>query len=186
MPDAEYLSKCVYSSPGMYVNDESKSDRYDGMIDNIQDLLPPPANMLDYGSGLGVLAKKLSDLGYHVECYEPSKYARDISRCGLKTHSRVCDIPKSAFNMVIAIEVLEHCINPLYDIGIMHECLANGGLFYYTTGLFDDFFRMAKYVQPEQHLNFFTKNSMETALSNAGFKFDYHDGMAFPVGVKNV
>lgn len=186
MPSIEYLEKHVYSSPGMYVNDDTKKQRYDSMIDHIQELLPPPANILDYGSGIGVLSKKLSSIGYNVSCYEPSQYARDISEYSLTTYSKIEEIPRSFFSMVIAIEVLEHCIQPAMEVSVIYDCLADNGIFYYTTGFMDDLYRLVKYVQPEQHLNFFTKKSAETMLSNVGFEFNYHDGMVFPIGVKNV
>lgn len=187
MPDQESLNSAVYSNPAMFADlGMPAHQRYATMLDHIWSLAKPPARLLDYGSGNGSLARHLKSRGYAVECFEPSEYARaNFDYSALPTYSSPEDVPEGAYDIVIAVEVVEHCLHPLGVFSHVARSLKPGGVFYYTTGVFDNLESICRYIQPEQHLNFFTTRSARAAVERGGMQV-YHGNCAtgWPLGVK--
>jgi len=82
------------------------------------------------------------------------------------------DAMEGRFDVVTAIEVLEHVLDPVATLGRIHKLLKPGGLFFYTTS------NAAKhrrgflewgYTIPEIHIGYFNPRSISIALGKAGF-----------------
>ena len=120
--------------------------------------------ILDYGSGTGSLRNFLStSAGLNVDVYDSSNPA---------SHGLLKD-SKNAYDLIVAIEVIEHLLNPLEELTNMFDLLRAGGVLFVTTG------NLAKarggikdwyYAQiPDVHITFWTPFAWDKALNLSGF-----------------
>ena len=83
---------------------------------------------------------------------------------------------RGRFNVITAIEVLEHLVDPLAELRRIRSLLADGGLFFYTTGNaapYRNRLNRWRYVIPEIHVSFFEPRTLELALRKSGFAADF-------------
>jgi len=85
--------------------------------------------------------------------------------------------------VVACIEVLEHCASPTVLLRAAAKALRPGGLFYYTTSMFDGYYETLRsgdtdhpswqgwdeYITPEGHVSFFSTPVMRQYFAKAGF-----------------
>ena len=80
---------------------------------------------------------------------------------------------RGTFDVVTAIEVIEHVADPVPFLSGLRDLLRPGGLLFLTTGNAaphrDDLARW-NYVIPEIHVSFFEPRTLERALIAAGFR----------------
>ena len=78
-----------------------------------------------------------------------------------------------AFDVVTAIEVLEHTLDPLAELRTMRKLLRPGGLLFLTTGnaapFASDLLRWP-YIIPEIHVSFFEPSTLRHAFSRCGLE----------------
>jgi SAM-dependent methyltransferase len=83
---------------------------------------------------------------------------------------------EGTFDVVTAIEVLEHVEDPLAELRRIRRLLKPEGLFFYTTGNAephkDDLIQWP-YVIPEIHLNFYEPETLRRALVETGFRPEF-------------
>lgn len=148
----------------------------------IMHLHPPPGRVLDVGCGVGGTLRGLHAAGYECHGIEVSPFAAEFARqhgfnvsCG---DFLGLDLDENSFDLVLAIEVLEHVSDPRAFIEKVHAILKPGGLFYYTTGNFRWFAVQRRlfgravadlYLTPEEHIYFLSSRDMRTYFRNAGF-----------------
>ena len=80
---------------------------------------------------------------------------------------------EGTFDIVSAIEVIEHIPDPNALFRQMYRLLKPGGVFFFTTGNarpYRDRLTQWEYVNPDIHVSFFDPGNAETALRAAGFK----------------
>lgn len=130
---------------------------------------------LDYGAGSGGLVRYLRGRGYQsVVGYEPSDDApswlqeadASISEESMATFAH-------SFDIITAIEVLEHTTNPIDELRRMHSLLKPGGLLLMTTTNVAPYRkRLSKwrYIIPEIHVSFFDPDALSVAMESAGFR----------------
>jgi SAM-dependent methyltransferase len=88
---------------------------------------------------------------------------------------------KQKFDIITAIEVLEHVENPDQTLKMIRSLLKPNGLFFYTTGNAQPFRqRLLKwgYFAPEVHISLYEPKSLEFALQAAGFNYEYKNLLA--------
>jgi SAM-dependent methyltransferase len=81
-----------------------------------------------------------------------------------------------SFDIITAIEVLEHVENVNQTLKFIHSLLKPGGLFFYTTGNARPFRKRLltwSYVAPEIHISFYEPKSLELALHTSDFSCKY-------------
>jgi len=132
---------------------------------------------LDYGCGHGGLVRYCRE---HAGC-EIFGFDRGWIRARASSHGIPClewdDLREAGteggFDVITAIEVLEHVDNPDQFLQIIHSLLKPGGLFFYTTGNAEPFRNRLltwRYVIPEIHIGFFEPATLVHALRQAGFR----------------
>ncbi len=151
-----------FNKPG-----KAKLFRPDLTIDLIKALSPPPARILDFGCGIGDVMKEAVQMGYDCEGFDVSPYASEFLRAqGYRVFRNTEDLPPNSYDVIVAVEVLEHAFSPTSVLNSVHKALKFGGLFYYTTLNFDNYFNGRKrdmrdsYIVPEGHINSFSTSTM--------------------------
>lgn len=135
----------------------------------------PSRRWLDFGCGNGGLVQYLRGV-----C-EADAFGFDQGSITAEAKARGVPILDAAdldslagsFDVVTAIEVIEHTFDPVAELRRMRAMLRPGGLLFLTTGNAEPFASRLtrwKYVLPEVHISFFEPSTLERALSAAGFR----------------
>lgn len=182
--DHDYYAGMGFDDRVLYIDDDD--NRRNAAIDAmnvIDELCPLGSTFLDYGCGLGELVAVAGERGWTAAGFEVSEFAAGYARDrGLTIFGRSTDIPESSFDVVVAIEVLEHCHSPLEALETMYRALRPGGTMYYTTANFDGYRgdnlvrrrpwrwrSLDDYVKPEGHIHFFSSSVMRRYCGRVGF-----------------
>lgn len=144
----------------------------------------PPLHILDVGCGTGLNAGKLARQGHSVVGIDLSPVAIESFRAkGFE--GMVCDIeagplplPAASFDLVYASEVIEHCADTAAFLQTLRRPLKPGGTLLLSTpnsafwayrllGLLG---RTPSEYQHPGHVRFFSRRSLEAAITAAGFE----------------
>ena len=130
---------------------------------------------LDYGCGAGGLVAFLRTRGVpRAEGFDPSPAAKRFMPPGIEMVStdRLADL-RAHFDVVTAIEVLEHVPDPVAELALMRSLLRPGGLLFVTTGNARPHRNRLSgwpYVMPEVHISFFEPATLAAAMERAGLR----------------
>ena len=141
------------------------------------------AKWLDYGCGTGgLLSYGARTYGAAMFGFEHGWAAERATQAGLSILSeRALKEDGLSFDIITAIEVLEHCFDPISELRLIRQLLKPGGLFFYTTGNSQPFqgdILNWSYFQPEIHISLFQPKTMDYCLKTCGFKVE--DGYFLP------
>jgi SAM-dependent methyltransferase len=132
---------------------------------------------LDYGCGLGGLVRYGRERGIDISGFDEGYAAERMREEGIPALSPPeLDESAGTFDVVTAIEVVEHLVDPVSTLDQIGTCLRPGGLFFLTTGNARPFRgRLAKwaYVQPEFHVGYFEPSTLELAFGKVGLESSY-------------
>lgn len=170
-PHVDYLA--ALSAPA------TATQRYEwrGVLRRLRNLatLENTTPWLDYGCGVGGLVQYLRGQGFtEVFGFEQGWSERRLDdRDVPHLRSDELDDRRGSFEMVTAIEVLEHSPDPVGELRRIRALMKAGGILFVTTGNarpYRDKLCQWRYVTPEVHISFFEPGSLAQALRAAGFE----------------
>ncbi len=128
---------------------------------------------LDFGAGNGGLVRHvLEHTGAAATGFEEGSIAARARLAGIPIESAL-EAQSASFDVVTAIEVLEHTLDPVAELRRIRQLLRPGGLLLLTTGNAAPFaanLTRWPYVVPEIHVSFFEPGTLRRALQRAGFR----------------
>lgn len=165
-----------------------------GVVQVLEELggLGEHTRWLDFGCGLGGLVRYARGAGFDIVGHDDGYAVDRLRQDGVPvlTEPELAESPAS-FDVVTAIEVLEHTLDPVAALRVMARALKPGGLLFLTTGNAEPFRgRLASwdYVMPDIHVSFFEPATLATALRAAelepefpGFVPGYRDIIRYKV-----
>jgi SAM-dependent methyltransferase len=129
---------------------------------------------LDYGCGLGGFVRYARNLGVETYGFDEG-YAADRMRKADIPAIEVSDLDSASgsFDVVTAIEVVEHLPQPIPMLERIAGLLRPGGLIFLTTGNAEPFrgrLESWSYVKPDIHVGYFEPPTVEVAFRRVGLE----------------
>jgi SAM-dependent methyltransferase len=130
---------------------------------------------LDFGCGNGGLVRYALEHSNADVCgFEEGSIATAARELGIPVLAAdALGDRANTFDVVTAIEVIEHTLDPLAELRRIHGLLRPGGLLFLTTGnaapFASDLLRWS-YIVPEIHISFFEPDTLRRALVESGFR----------------
>jgi SAM-dependent methyltransferase len=166
-----------------------------GIASVLEGLVGPLAGRrwVDFGCGNGGLVRYLrSREGVDAVGFEEGAVATRAVAAGIPVHDRAAlGGWAGTADVVTAIEVIEHVVDPVAELRAMRRLLRPGGVLFLTTGNAQAHAgRLEKwrYVVPEIHISFFEPRTLARAMTDAGLTPDqrplgpgFDDILAFKV-----
>ena len=143
-----------------------------------------PAKILDIGAGAGTLSFYLASLGYRIVAVEVSQTATKIAEESLRwlklennlqfLQGKIEEFKyKGSFDLVLCLEVLEHCFDDRKVLRSIHNKLRKGGIMILSTPLRNaplvKLGFVSKFDEEVGHLRRYDKNEIIIKLEKAGF-----------------
>jgi SAM-dependent methyltransferase len=106
-----------------------------GTWECVFDLLPPPARVLNVGAGRGGISWLLQNAGYAVTSVDlhPDHFVADGLQCEYADLNQNLPFGDAQFDIVVAVEVIEHLENPWHFVREAVRVLAPGGVLLVTS-----------------------------------------------------
>jgi 2-polyprenyl-3-methyl-5-hydroxy-6-metoxy-1,4-benzoquinol methylase len=179
------LYRTTYYRPGtpneenIYANTEDQVSR--GLIHALAEENGPLAGrrLLDFGAGVGGLATIMRKMGAQATCIEPDEEARSYLAQRRLTHypdlsALEAAAPNQKFDVITAIEVVEHLAFPVRDLDRLRRLLTPDGCLFLATPNFASLRARIQRLGWEQyrnptHLFYYTPSSLAYTLKQAGF-----------------
>jgi SAM-dependent methyltransferase len=148
-----------------------------GILEIVSSLIDvsPATSWLDYGCGTGGLVLYANAQGIPGAVgFEEGLHSNAVDDRGI-TILTAHDIESAAgqFDVITAIEVIEHVIDPVCELTRLRRLLKPGGLLFLTTGNslpFQDRLLDWSYVVPDVHVSYFEPSNLALAMKRAGFE----------------
>lgn len=135
----------------------------------------PRRRWLDYGCGNGGLVRHLRNVGAaEAFGYDEGAITEEARARGIPTlNADGLAAASGTFDVVTAIEVIEHTRDPVAELRRMRGLLRRGGLLYVTTGNaqpYADKLARWRYLLPELHISYFEPGTLARAMIESGFE----------------
>lgn len=151
-----------------------------GIYRLVSSLVPTDSSTrwLDYGCGMGGLVEFVQQQGVgHAVGFDQGWCQSHLTERDIP-HLSVDDVesPTELFDVVTAIEVIEHTRDPVGELIKIRSLLRPGGLLFLTTGNAAPYRKNVpdwRYVVPDVHISFFEPSTLVVALEKAGFDCDF-------------
>jgi SAM-dependent methyltransferase len=129
--------------------------------------------ILDFGGGVGGFVRYLNERGCDAELHEVGYGQSFAASHGVKVRPSLDDVVEH-YDVVVAIEVLEHIKDPHAALDVIHRVLKPGGLLLFTTGnLARHRGNIATWFyarHPEVHISFYTPDAFRRIAARHGLR----------------
>jgi len=179
-PSPEFIDS-LYSQvedPSYEEEAEGRARNFLGILRTLEKLRPAKGGLFDVGAATGILLALARDRGWIPSGVEPSGWAvaRAAARYGLSiVHGSLADLPESRgpFQAMTMVDIIEHTPRPREAVAKARALLETGGLLCLVTpDIHSPAARLAGkrwwHLRPG-HLAYFSKESLERLLRDAGF-----------------
>jgi len=151
-----------------------------GLVSLVKSLIPVRASTawLDFGCGNGGLVRYCHEQNIcQALGFEDGAIREEAAKRGIPLLDK-SEIERrgGAFEVVTAIEVLEHVEDPLETLTQIRYLLKPGGLLFFTTGNAEPYRAKLldwRYVIPEIHISFYEPETLRQALLRTGFQPEF-------------
>jgi len=151
------------------------------LVDLIVRQVRPFQRVLDFGAGNGNVAITLAKAGYAIECVEPDdRLASSIARAGLLVHANVSNLPAESFDLIYALNVLEHIMDDAAVLGVLSSKLRPGGQILVYVPAFS--ILSSSMDRKVGHLRRYTRKDLREKVTLAGLRVvrdEYADSIGF-------
>jgi SAM-dependent methyltransferase len=172
-PWVDYISEWNHPSTAV------RQYEWRGVLTLVESLHPlsRETTWLDFGAGLGGLVRYVRERrDVRMFGYEPGSRVRPSSEAVPYLATSELDSGAYSFDIVTAVEVLEHTAEPLKELSRIRALLKPGGLFFYTTGnaaAHRDALLSWPYFVPEIHISLYEPRALALALQRTGFRPEF-------------
>ena len=180
LPSEETLLQAYTSMQDpSYLEERGRTKASDRILSLLERLLGKKGRLLDVGCFYGVLLTDARKWGWEVEGVEPSRWAREKAREQFDLEIRYPSLqaaafPDGSFDVVTAVDVLEHYLHPKEELGETVRILTRGGLLYLSTPDVDSLaarlLRRRWWGYRPEHLFYFSRRSLWSFLASFGFE----------------
>jgi SAM-dependent methyltransferase len=129
--------------------------------------------ILDFGGGVGGFVRYLNDRGFDAELHDEGYGLEFAASHGVRVRRNLDDVAE-LYDVVVAIEVLEHIKDPDAALDTIHRILKPGGLLLFTTGNLarhrGDVATWFYARHPEVHISFFTPDAFRRLADRHGLR----------------
>lgn len=195
--EAFYESHAKYLDEGGYESDlrlqdfpGSRSDahRYISLFEKTLGARRQPISFLEVGAGWAYASRNANEKGWHVDSIEYSRQCVDSLRKCLPVSSIVwagsfesfAHATQKKYDCILMSQVLEHALDPSQWLIHAYDMLNHGGCLIVAVPQFKGIYGVLgvgdPYITPPEHLNFFTRRSLQLLAERVGFKVDYVTG----------
>ncbi len=180
---SEIRDKYSVSKDAVYTSQSGeRSAGYRRIISRIKSLAPENARLLDIGASYGLFLNEAKAFGFRAEGIELSedacRYCRDILRLDiLCADIKDMKFDGQTFDIITAIEVIEHLNDPGSFIDKAHSLLKKNGIIYLATPDIGSFtakiFGRNWWSYRRMHIYYFSKATLSKLLYKKGFSVVY-------------
>jgi 2-polyprenyl-3-methyl-5-hydroxy-6-metoxy-1,4-benzoquinol methylase len=141
--------------------------------------------VLDVGSAQGIIGQLLHDSGLEIDAVEPNRawadaarpYYRDVFPCAIEE----AQLPSSHYRVIVCGDVLEHTPDPVCALRRLRRYAAEDAVYLISLPnvahvavramlLFGYFPRMDRGILDRTHLHYYTRDTAEQMLREAGLR----------------
>lgn len=148
-------------------------------LDQLIELIPAGGRLLEIGCGHGEFLGEAQNRGFRVEGLEYSNHAASeanalLGRSCVRVGSPEVDkLPRAAYDVIAAFDVIEHLRQPVRTVELLHSALRPGGIIAIVTPSLDSWSRrlLGRYWMEykAEHLTYFSRKSLKDMLEHARF-----------------
>lgn len=162
----------------------SRSDaiKYLSLIQSALDESRGPITFLEVGAGWAYASRFASSIGWSVDAIEYSpECIASLSRV-LPSQSVIhkgsfesfCELTRNTYDAILMSQVLEHALDPAQWLSNAYLLLRPGGCLVVAVPQFKGIYGFLgirdPYITPPEHLNFFTRRSLQLLANRKGFE----------------